>query len=120
MLNVTVRADDVLNKLGSVFAPEAFIKSVVGQSGIENPPDHWLDICLDDEGVQERASAASYKNLRGDNPNNIADHWYSYRHADNWPLFCDFLNGMRSLSQLRDIALPPPEPDPPEESRKQS
>ena len=68
VLNVIVKADDVLNKLGSVFAPEAFIKSVVGQSGIENPPDNWLDICLDDPNVQERASAAGYKNLQGRQP----------------------------------------------------
>ena len=106
VLNVIVRADDVLNKLGSVFAPEAFIKAVVGQSGIHNPPDNWLDICLDDPGVQARATTCGYDNIRGDNPDNIADHWYSYRHVDNWPLFCDFLSGRLSLSDLYKIACP--------------
>ena len=112
VLNVIVKADDVLNKLGSVFAPEAFIEAVVGQSGIENPPVNWLDICLDDPDVQARATACGYDNIRGDNPNNIADHWYSYTHADNWPLFCDFLGGTRSLSDLCDIASPTSRPAP--------
>ena len=110
LLNVVVKADDVLNKLGSVFAPEAFVKAVVGQSGIYNPPINWLDICLDDPEVQVRAAACGYDNIRGDNPANIADHWYSYTHKENWPLFLDFLGGTRSLSHFRNISGPLPKP----------
>lgn len=91
VLNIIVKADDVLNKLGSVFAPEAFIKAVVGRSGIENPPVNWVDVCLDDPDVQEWAAACGYPDISGDNPGNIADHWYSYTHEPNWPLFADFI-----------------------------
>ena len=106
VLNCTVNSDDVLNKLGSVFAPEAFIKAVVGQSGIELSPSNWVDFCLDDQDVQTRAANSGYDNIRGDNPTKIADHWYSYNHDGNWPLFCDFLSGKRKIDDLRNIANP--------------
>ena len=111
VLNVVVEADDVLSKLGSVFAPQEFIESVVGQSGLADSPDSWLDIRLDHPEVQRRASACGYDELRGDNPKKIADHWYTYTHKPNWKLFGDFIGGGARLSDLRDIADPPPEPD---------
>ena len=87
VLNVVVEADDVLGKLGRVFAPEAFIEAVVGQAGLLDPPDNWLDIRLDDEATRDRAKESGYADLQGDNPDRIADHWYSYTHDPNWGLF---------------------------------
>ena len=104
VLNIVVEADDVLDKLGSVFAPEAFIKAVVGQKGLLDPPKNWLDFRLDDEETRTWAERKGYKNLRGDNPDRIADHWYSYTHECNWVLFRDFLLGQQKLSHFRPIA----------------
>lgn len=101
VLNVVVKADDVLGKLGTLFAPEAFIRAVVGQSGISNPPQTWLDINLDDSHVQ--SLVAEYNDLRGDNPNGIADHWFTYTHLPNWLLFGDFLAARKSLDDLRRV-----------------
>lgn len=109
VLNVIVEEDDILDKLGSVFAPEAFIKDVVGQSGLIEPPNNWLDFRLDDRRVQEKAQACGYGCLRGDNPDSWADHWYSYEHEPNWKFFRHFLLGKKKLSKLRCIANPPRE-----------
>ena len=98
-----VDADDVLHKLGSVFAPEAFIQSVVGRSGIQNAPRHWLDLQLDGVGVKSDAAMALYPGLRGDNPDKLMDHWYSYLHKPNWKLFGDFLNCSAKLDEIRGI-----------------
>ena len=104
VLNVIVEEDDILSKLGSVFAPEAFIKDVVGQSGLIGPPKNWLDFRLDDKCVQEKARGCGYACLRGDNPDSWADHWYSYKHEPNWRLFRHFLFGKKKISKLRSIA----------------
>ena len=104
VLNVVVESDDVLDKPGSVFAPEAFIDAVVGQKGLCEPPENWLDFRLDDEDVRSRAAKAEYEDLQGDNPERIADHWYSYTHEPNWDLFKDFIFGERHLADLRPIA----------------
>ena len=104
VLNIVVRADDVLDKLGSVFAPEAFIRNVVGQSGLIDPPGNWLDFFLDKKSFQESAAAHGLKELRGDNPVRMADHWYSYTHEPDWNLFGKFIDGEIDLRRAREIA----------------
>ena len=110
VLNVVVKADDVLSKLGSIFAPEEFIENVVGQSGLCDPPHTWLDICLDNTGVKEKTRAGGYLDLCGDNPDSIGDHWYSYTHEPNWFLFRDFLSGTLAIDGLRNMINPPVAP----------
>ena len=101
VLNITVDTDDVLQKMGTVFAPEAFISSVVGRSGIMNPPDRWFDIQLDDRKLQKKALAAGYEDIRGNNPKKYMDHCYSYLHKPNWRLFGDFVSGEQAIGDLR-------------------
>ena len=101
VLNVTVNTDDVLQKMGTVFAPEAFISSVSGRSGIMNPPDRWLDIQLYDNKLQKKAAAAEYDDLQGNNPKKYMDHWYSYLHKPNCRLFGDFVSGKQPIGDLR-------------------
>ena len=44
------------------------------------------------------------KELRGDNPVRMADHWYSYTHEPDWNLFGKFIDGEIDLRRAREIA----------------
>lgn len=103
VLNIVVRADDVLAMLGRVFAPERFVAKVVGRDGIIGPPRHWADVVLDDPLVKQRAAAAGWPDVEGNAPQSRWDHWFSYTHAPNWALFSSFLAGERSAAEITDI-----------------
>ena len=49
------------------------------------------DIFLDGKDFQKRARDAGYPNLRGNNPDHMADHWLSYSHDSNLGFFVSFL-----------------------------
>lgn len=84
--SVCVETDDVLNKMGR-FAP-GFGGEFVGNTplGILAPPN-WTDLPLDDENFRETMRELYDWNLAGDNPESVGDHWYSFEHEDNWPLY---------------------------------
>lgn len=90
-LNVAARCDDVLERLGDVFAPGA--GRCVGNDGLAtDTPANWTDVFLDEAASRDWA-AATGASLRGDDPRSIGDHRESFRHAGNWPLYRAFLDG---------------------------
>lgn len=93
--NIVVQTDAILDLLGENAAPDASNKGdVIGHDGIkEDRPDNWTDIVLDHAKTQEWGRENGYNNLQGDNPKNLADHWYSHCHASNWKLYRAILAG---------------------------
>ena len=90
-LNVAARCDDVLERLGDVFAPGS--GRCVGNDGLApDAPANWTDVFLDDSASRDWA-AATGASLRGDDPRSIGDHRESFRHRGNWPLYRAFLDG---------------------------
>ncbi|MGF1560773.1 MAG: hypothetical protein ACFB3T_01190 [Geminicoccaceae bacterium] len=92
VMNIHVRTDDVLDKLGETFAPERFMAAVVGRDGIRQPPPHWVDVQLDSPDTQTYGRRFGLE-LEGDDPREYSDHWYSYKHVPNWRLYRAFLAG---------------------------
>jgi lysozyme family protein len=108
-LNIAVRTDGVLERLGDVFAPGS--GRCVGNDGLApDAPLNWTDVFLDDDdlGKWENLTGAS---LRGDDPSSIGDHWESYRHAGNWPLYREFLDGSGMFGIAEAPGDPPGSPD---------
>ena len=83
-VNLIVAEDDVLGKLGSVFAPEGGLYTpVIGRKGLDGRELHnWVDIVLDNPDVQIWGAKYGWS-LRGDNPDSIGDHWFTYQHKGN-------------------------------------
>lgn len=81
-----VKTDDVLNKLGR-FAPGWGGKFVGnGPLGASAPPN-WTDLPLDDDDFRRRMKTVYDWDLAGDNPDESGDHWFSFEHEGNWPLY---------------------------------
>ena len=93
-INLVVDEDDVLSKLGSVFAPKGGLyTSVIGRAGLDGKVlNNWIDVVLDDPDVQIWGAKHGWA-LRGDNPNSIGDHWFTYKHKGNHGLIRAALDG---------------------------
>ena len=93
-VNLVVDEDDVLSKLGSVFAPKGGLyASVIGRAGLDGKIlGNWIDVVLDDPNVQIWGAKHGWA-LRGDNPNSIGDHWFTYKHKGNHGLIRAALDG---------------------------
>lgn len=97
--NVVVKADDVLDGPGEWKflrrAPWHWWKpsgrGVIGSKGLPDGPENWVDIPLDDPTFKAKAHQFGY-DARGDNPDSIGDHSYSYNFPGNWELYRDILN----------------------------
>lgn len=84
--NMYVYEDDVLAKAGR-FAPPLFKDDIfIGQRGLQVRLHNWLDYQLDSEERQEWGKYRGY-DLRGDNPDSMGDHRYSYTWLPNWKLY---------------------------------
>jgi len=88
--NIVVPGDDVLNTLAR-FAP-GFGGAFVGNAGVEDAPANWRDIRLDDPLVRAWGRTRRWS-LAGDKPHQVSDHWYSFEHRGNWPLYRAILGG---------------------------
>jgi hypothetical protein len=91
-VNLVVKADDVLSKLDTLFAPVSDLGSPIGLTGLGIPEPNWIDIDLDDEESQARGARRGW-HLQGDNPEQYADHWYTFRHPGNHGLIRAALAG---------------------------
>ena len=80
-----VPEDDVLNKLGR-FAP-GWGGNFVGNTPHLGRGSNWTDLPLDDEIFQIKLLGSHGWRVAGDNPDQAGDHWYSFEHEDNWPLY---------------------------------
>jgi len=93
-LNICVQADDVLSKLAARFEPEWGKHQVIGfrgfglQSGLKN----LIQVQLDNPDTQQLFRSLYGWDLRGDNPDRMSDHLYSYLYSGNWDLYRHFLN----------------------------
>lgn len=94
-LNVAVRTDDVLKRLGSKFVPGR--GRCIGNHGLTEvlPAERWRDVFLDDRLFLQRARELRGWDLNGDKPDHIADHWWSYRNPDNATLLSAWADGDR-------------------------
>ena len=93
-VNLVVSEDDVLSKLGSVFAPKGGLYTpVIGRAGLDGKIlGNWIDVVLDDPEVQIWGARNGWA-LRGDNPDSIGDHWFTYKHKGNRGLIRAALDG---------------------------
>ena len=84
--SVVVPSDDVLRIPGR-FAP-GFGGEFVGNTPLGAlAPANWTDLPLDDPNFQGAMKELYGWDLAGDNPDQMGDHWYSFEHEDNWPLY---------------------------------
>lgn len=88
-LNVAVREDDVLRRMGARFEPRFGRHGCIG-NGIGTPPDNVTQVILDDPLDPMRLP---FPDLRGDNPDSYGDHDYSWKHEGNYELYRTFLRG---------------------------
>ncbi len=102
VLNVAVRSDDVLKRLGERFVPGR--GHCIGCRGLNGVGQVWRDAFLDDADLRARARGRRGWELAGDNPKSIGDHFFSYRNAGNWPLYRAWLAG----DDLADLLPWPP------------
>lgn len=86
ILNVCVKEDDVLSKMGGLFAPKLGYDGTMGQAGLNLVRSNFEQVFLD----MPHEKYAKY-DLRGDNPDSYGDHSYSYEYLPNWDLYRDFL-----------------------------
>ena len=91
-VNLVVKADDVLAKLDTAFAPVSRQGPPIGLAGLGARPNNWIDVALDDPQVQRWGATRGW-HLAGDNPKQWADHWYTYRQPGNHGLIRAALNG---------------------------
>jgi hypothetical protein len=93
-VNLVVDEDDVLSKLGSIFAPKGGLyASVIGRSGLDGETlSNWIDVVLDNPDVQVWGAEHGWA-LRGDNPDSIGDHHFTYCHEGNRGLIRAALDG---------------------------
>ncbi len=93
VLNVVVPEDDVLDKLGARGSPGLGYRACIGRVGLgAAAPRNWIDIEPDAPAIQAWGRARGW-DLAGDDPRAIGDHWHTYRHRGNWPLWRAFLAG---------------------------
>ncbi len=82
-VNLMVKADEVLAKLDTNFAPVCGQGPPIGLEGLGGAcPENWTDIALDDPKTQTWGASHGW-HLQGDNPKQYADHWFTYRHEGN-------------------------------------
>ena len=92
-VNLVVKEDDVLSKLDTHFAPVSGQGMPIGLDGLGGAaPENWIDIALDDPRVQAWGESHGW-HLQGDNPEQYADHWWTYKNKGNQGLILAALNG---------------------------
>jgi len=92
VLNIAVRADDVLKHLGANFSGDDD-GPCVGRIGLRDHPPTWRDLFLDSIAMRTRAKQRRGWILRGDAPNDFMDHSESYSFAGNVDLVRAWLAG---------------------------
>ena len=92
--NVVVPADDVLNKL-AIFAPGLKKDKFLGVDGVSRTyTGNWQDLNLCNSMLIDIFFLERDLPLpRGDNPDSIGDHWYSFHNEKNWPLYRAIFDG---------------------------
>ena len=93
-LNVAVREDDVLARMGAKAAPGEGVKRCIGNGC---PPGmRWLpnfsEVILDDKYDQRYFAGKGYPDIEGDGPS-YGDHSFSFLHEGNHELFRAFFRG---------------------------
>lgn len=117
--NFVSRENDVLDKLGENFSPDApGSKQVVGHNGLEKVDPKWVDIQLDDHDtaayfrakgqIVDREGVKREMRLIGDREGVFAvgDHWIHYTWPDNMALYRQILrreNKAWDLAALKKV-----------------
>lgn len=92
-INVVVKSDDVLRVFGKNFTGDGLGKRVVGWDGLGVlATPNWTEFVLDSPEVQHWAEQNDW-NIRGDNPLQTADHWYTINYQPNWRFWKYILDG---------------------------
>lgn len=91
-LNIAVKTDNVLSVMGAWFGARFGKQRVIG-NGLKIYPDNVSQTILDDKLTQKLYRDARGWDLRGNNPDNIGDHSYSFKWAGNWPRIREFFTG---------------------------
>ncbi len=92
-INLVVKADEVLAKLGTHFAPGSYEELPIGLNGLSgDAPKNWTDIALDNPEVQDWGASHGW-HLQGDNPKQYEDHWFTSKHKGNHGLISAALDG---------------------------
>ena len=92
-INVIVRSDKVLKVFGRHFSGQGLGGKVIGYDGLgELAPPNWTEFQLDSLEVHLWATANGW-DLRGNNPKQIADHWYTTTYEPNWRFWGHVLRG---------------------------
>lgn len=92
-LNIAVGTDDIVGRLGAWMEPSFGKHGCIG-SGIPG----WMDTTnvdefrLDDPWEQQWCEDHFDWDIRGDNPDTIGDHSFSFLHEGNWPLYRRFFS----------------------------
>ncbi len=86
-LNVSVDTDDVLAKMGRWRAEGGCI----GQKGLDPYLNNLENVFFDSPDDQRRMKLKHGWNIRGDNPDSVGDHAYSFKHEGNHDLLRYFL-----------------------------
>lgn len=89
-LNVAVKTDDVLSKLGRTFGPKFGLHPVIG-NGLPHYPGNVEQVCLDDPDQQKYYKEHFGFDLRGNNPDSYGDHSESFEWKGNWDKLRGFL-----------------------------
>ena len=100
-LNALSRTDDVINLMAENFTPGGR-GSAIGHDGVVGLLN-WRNVVLDN--AETKTWARQYRDwiLRGDDPEDFADHHASYQWDGNWDLYNAFLDG-DDLNGLPDKA----------------
>lgn len=86
VMNIAVRTDDVLKRLGSKFSGDGD-GPCIGQAGMPRAKNFFLD---DPDTIHKLKKLHGWE-IQGDNPNSVWDHWWSYRFGGNADLVRWFL-----------------------------
>lgn len=88
-LNIAVKTDDVLKRLGARFAPGFGRDEMIGRHRISS--HNCTTIILDNKKDKSYWLNRGI-HIKGDNPKKWSDHSYSFLWAENWKIYRLFLN----------------------------
>lgn len=93
-LNIVVYGDDMLGRLGEWLEPKLGRHGCIGQQGFTRKKElfNLCEVRLDWPAVQDNFKLRYGWDLRGDDPDEISDHNFSYIHPGNWDLYRQFLD----------------------------
>ncbi len=84
--SVCTKSDDVLNVFGRL-APGSGTEFVGNTPLVLAGLDNWTNLPLDDTNFRGIMKTLYGWDLAADDPDRIADHWFSHRNPNNWPLY---------------------------------